>query len=74
MKVNQALKYYKTQDAIAVAAMCGKSLVSKWKSQGGLIPEKYARRLSDDSGGEVPFRHRAYGLRPPTTPKRGRAA
>jgi DNA-binding transcriptional regulator YdaS (Cro superfamily) len=60
MKVDQAVKYYKTQKKLAKVLNITESSVSQWKARGGIIPIKIALRLTAMTKGKIPLRLEDY--------------
>ena len=60
MKLQAAIEYYTNQRKLAAHLDVHESQVSRWKSDGGIVPIKYALRLVADSRGELALRLRDY--------------
>lgn len=64
MKINDAKNYFGTDAELA--RQCGfkrQSAIGNWRRAGKqMVPELYARRLHEKTGGELRFDPAAYGL------------
>ncbi len=61
MKVEYALKHFRTKAAIARALDIDRSLVTRWKD--GIVPLKYAWELRDVSKGRLAMHLGDYRIR-----------
>ena len=60
MQFDKAVEYYESQRKLAKGLDIHESQVSRWKSDGGIIPIKYALRLVSMSRGELKLNLRDY--------------
>ena len=60
MKLQPAVEYFENQRKLAAHLDIHESQVSRWKSDGGIIPIKYALRLVEYSRGELALNLRDY--------------
>lgn len=62
MKIKTAAKFYGTRAALAGALKLKPNAISMWEARyDGVVPELYARKLRDITGGQLRFIPSVYG-------------
>lgn len=75
MLIDDAIEHFGTITALADKLGVLVSTICNWRVRtGALVPELYARRLDDMTGGRLKFEHSAYGLPEPAKRYRRRRA
>jgi hypothetical protein len=75
MQITAAIEHYGSITALADALELEVSAICNWRQRTGeLVPELYARRLDDMTGGALRFEHEAYGLPKPARRRRVRSS